>query len=52
MVVCPYEGTGSIPVSSSVKLKLNTWTFPSNYGPTAALGKHMRLIWTANDGSV
>ena len=53
MVVCPYESyAASTPITTTATLKLGAWTWPSNYGPNAKLGKHMRLIWSGEDGSV
>jgi len=45
LIVCPYDTTDTI-LNASKSLTISNWTWPSNYGDGALLGKVLSMAWT------
>ena len=53
LIICPYEGTFSNSVTSTVgtfKLTIDSWKWPDYYGLNAPIGAHLRYLWSDKSG--
>jgi len=50
VLLCPYDTATSNQTNQQNNITVTNWTWPTNYGEGAILGKIISFAWTTNSG--